>query len=134
MEASRRRTPGEGWVTFAGTLFLLVGTFNIINGVALLVDDNYFRSDELLFGDLSTWGWLLLIGGAGQIVIGFGILADSVLAQVVGVFWAGFNAMGPSACDRGLPGVVDHHHGDRRPPDLCADHVRTSIQRGIGPV
>ena len=92
MEASRRRLPGEGWVTFAAVLFLLVGAFNVINGIALLVDDNYFRADQLLFGDLSLWGWLAIIMGAGQILIGFGIYGGSVLAQVVGVFWAGLNA------------------------------------------
>ncbi len=61
MEASRRRVPGEGWITFAAVLVLVVGTFNVINGIALIVDDNYFRADELLFGDLSMWGWLALI-------------------------------------------------------------------------
>jgi hypothetical protein len=93
MESSRVRTRGEGWVTFAAVLFLVVGTFNIINGIALIVDDNYFRADELLFGDLSLWGWLALIMGAGQIVIGFGVASGSILAQVVAVFWAGFNAI-----------------------------------------
>lgn len=93
MEGSRVRVRGEGWVTFAGVLFLVVGTFNVIDGVALIVDDNYFRADELLFGDLSLWGWLAIIMGAGQILIGFGIFRGSVLAQVVAVFWAGFNAI-----------------------------------------
>ena len=92
MEASGRRVPGAGWITFAGTLFLVVGTFNVINGIALIVDDNYFRADELLFGDLSLWGWLAIAMGAGQIAVGFGIFADSVLAQVVGVCWACLNA------------------------------------------
>ena len=92
MEASRRRVPGEGWVTFAAVLFLVVGTFNVINGIALIVDDNYFRADELLFGDLSMWGWLALIMGAGQILIGFGIFSGSIVAQIVAVVWASLNA------------------------------------------
>ena len=92
MRASRRRVPGEGWITFAAVLFLVVGTFNVINGIALIVDDNYFRADELLFGDLSMWGWLALIMGAGQILIGFGIFSGSIVAQIVAVVWAGLNA------------------------------------------
>jgi len=91
MEASRR-AKGEGWVTFAATLFLVVGTFNIINGIALIVDDNYFRADELLFGDLSLWGGLAIVMGAGQILVAFGVYGGSVLAQVIGVMWAGLNA------------------------------------------
>jgi hypothetical protein len=91
MEASGRRAPGEGWVTFAAALLLLVGGFNVIDGVALLVDDNYFRADELLFGDLSLWGWLAIIMGAGQILIGFGVAAGNILAQVLAVVWAVLN-------------------------------------------
>ena len=73
-------------------LFLIVGTFNIINGVALLVDDNYFHADKLLFGDLSTWGWLALVMGAGQILIGFGVFSGNILAQILAVVWAMLNA------------------------------------------
>jgi hypothetical protein len=92
MESSRVRATEGGWVRFAAVLFLVVGSFNIINGIALIVDDNYFRVDELLFGDPSLWGWLAITMGAGQILVGFGILRGSILAEVVGVFWAGFNA------------------------------------------
>ena len=90
MERSARRVPG-GWITFAAVLFLVVGTFNVIDGIALLVDDNYFHADKLLFGDLSTWGWLALIMGAGQILIGFGIYSGNILAQILGVVWAMIN-------------------------------------------
>ena len=93
MEASRRRVPGERWITFAAVLFLIVGAFNVIDGIALIVDDNYFRPDELLFGDQSTWGWLALIMGAGQILIGFGIFTGSILAQILAVVWAMLNAV-----------------------------------------
>jgi len=93
MEASRTGVRGERWVTFAAVLFLLVGTFNILDGIALLVDDNYFHAKELLFGDQSLWGWSSLIMGAGQILIGFGIFSGNIVAQIVAVFWAGFNAI-----------------------------------------
>ncbi len=92
MEASRRRVSGEGWVTFIAVLLLVVGTFNVINGIALLVDDNYFHADKLLFGDLSTWGWLALFMGAGQILIGFGVYSGNIVAQIVAVVWAMLNA------------------------------------------
>jgi hypothetical protein len=93
MEASRAATPkGTGWVTFAATLFLVVGTFNVINGIALIVDDNYFRADELLFGDLTMWGWFAIVMGAVQILLGLAIFGGSVFAQVLGIMWAGLNA------------------------------------------
>ena len=91
MERSARRVPVEGWIKFAAVLFLVVGLFNVIDGIALLVDDNYFRPDQLLFGDQSTWGWVALIMGAGQILIGFGIYSGNILAQILGVVWAMIN-------------------------------------------
>jgi len=91
MESSARRVPRERWVTFAAALFLLVGVFNVIDGIGLLVDDNYFHADQLLFGDSSMWGWLALIMGAGQILIAFGIFSGSILAQILGVVWAMIN-------------------------------------------
>ena len=92
MEASGKRVPGERWITFAAVLFVLVGAFNVIDGIALIVDDNYFRPDQLLFGDQSMWGWLALIMGAGQILIGFGIFSGNILAQILAVVWAMLNA------------------------------------------
>jgi|1186.fasta_scaffold213526_2 hypothetical protein len=92
MERSAQRIPGERWVTFAAVLFLLVGAFNVIDGIALLVDDNYFHPDKLLFGDPSMWGWLALIMGAGQILLGLGIYSGNILAQILAVVWAGLNA------------------------------------------
>ena len=71
---------------------MLVGAFNVIDGIGLLVDDNYFHADQLLFGDLSTWGWLALVMGAGQILIAFGIFSGSILAQILAVVWAMLNA------------------------------------------
>ena len=94
MNASRaRRAPrGSGWITFAGTLFLVVGTFNIINGIAMLVDDNYFVADELLFGDLAMWGGLAIFMGVGQLLVAVGVLSGSTFGLIVGIMWAGLNA------------------------------------------
>jgi len=48
-------------------LLLIVGTLNIIDGVAALAKDDQFRTAQLLFGDLTTWGVIYLIVGALQI-------------------------------------------------------------------
>jgi hypothetical protein len=56
-------------------MLVLAGSFNLLSGVVALAKDELFRADELLFGDLSAWGfWWLLIGllllWAGVQVIG----------------------------------------------------------------
>ena len=50
------RDHGEGWVTFIGVLFALLGTFNAIDGVVALAGDDKFREQNLFFGDLTFWG------------------------------------------------------------------------------
>ena len=53
----------SGMLTFAGIMLILVGSFNLLDGVVALAKDEQFRTDELLFGDLSAWGfWWLFLG------------------------------------------------------------------------
>ena len=37
-------------------MFLTLGIFNIVDGIVALANDDFFKADELLFGDLSMWG------------------------------------------------------------------------------
>ena len=83
-----------GWAAFAATMILVLGTFNVIWGVAALVEDDYFVADELLFGDLSLWGVIYLIIGGIQILTAAMIFSGSDLAAVVGIMIAGINAIG----------------------------------------
>jgi hypothetical protein len=78
----------SGWLTFAGVMFIIAGALDLLWGISALVNDDYFRADELLFGDLSAWGWVYLgLGvakiGLGALILrenGFGIAAGSFLA------------------------------------------------------
>lgn len=97
--ATRRResiepTRGEGWIAFAGTMLALVGTLNVIYGIAAIDDANVFVNDtRYVFGDLNTWGWFLVIVGAVQFAAGFGIWSGAQWARWVGVASAGGNAI-----------------------------------------
>ena len=44
-----------GMLTFAGVILVIAGSFNLLDGIVALTQDEYFRADELLFGDLSAW-------------------------------------------------------------------------------
>src|SRR5689334_8991119 len=88
MEASSP-PKGSGWVAFAGTLFLLLGVFNLIDGVIALAEDDHFISDELFFGDLSTWGVIFLVIGGLQLIAGIRIFSGK--GQILGVFLASLN-------------------------------------------
>ena len=51
----------SGWVAFAGTLLLVLGTLNIIEGIAAIGRAHFFVANaHYVFGDLKTWGWVAL--------------------------------------------------------------------------
>jgi hypothetical protein len=83
----------SGLVTFAGVMFIVAGSFNLLDGVVALVNDDYYAADELLFGDLSAWGiWWLLVGGT-MLVTGLLIIARRPLGAVFGICLASINAL-----------------------------------------
>ena len=62
---------GSGWIGFAGVMLVLVGCFNIINGIAAISNSDYLVN-QLLFANLDAWGWFFLLWGILQIFAGFG--------------------------------------------------------------
>jgi hypothetical protein len=92
--AADRYDAGGGWLTFAGILLLIVGTMNFIGGIGAIDDSKFFvGNSQYVIGDLNTWGWIILILGAGQVVTGIGLFARSGAARVVGIGFASFNAI-----------------------------------------
>ena len=83
---------GEGWLTFAGIMIIVLGTLNIIWGIAAIDRSGFFVGEtKLIFDDLRTWGWIVLIIGALQVLAGFGIFARNQLARWFGVAVAAVN-------------------------------------------
>jgi hypothetical protein len=86
---------GEGWVAFAGIMIMLAGILNVIYGIAA-IDGSAFFTDEgryVIFDDLNTWGWFLLIVGAVQLFAAFSIWSGGEFGRVIGIASAGFSAL-----------------------------------------
>jgi hypothetical protein len=93
---NRDVTGWAGMVVFAGTLLLLVGGFNVIYGLVALFKDQVLAVTKagLVAFDITTWGWITLIIGIIQILVGFGLFGGRSWAIVAGVVLAvlnGFN-------------------------------------------
>jgi hypothetical protein len=67
MERERAPREGAGWVVFAATLFMILGVFNVIDGIVALAEDDNFVADELFFGGLAFWGVVMLLIGLLQL-------------------------------------------------------------------
>ena len=89
-------TAWAGWVVFAGVMLIMLGTFQIIQGLVALFDDGFYlvRSNGLVVDvDYNTWGWIHMTIGAVGVLAGLGLLAGNMLARVVGVIIACLSAV-----------------------------------------
>jgi hypothetical protein len=85
---------GGGWLTFAGILLLIVGLMNFIGGIGAIDDSKFFVANtEFVIGDLNTWGWVIVVLGAMQVLTAFGLFARSSFARAAGVGFASMNAL-----------------------------------------
>lgn len=84
-----------GWSGFAGIMLILIGVFDIIQGLVALINDEFFivADDWVVRFNLTTWGWIHLILGVVLILSGIGIFSANVLARTVGVVIAGLAAL-----------------------------------------
>ena len=72
-----------GWLGFAGTLMLIIGSIDFFQGLIALFEDEYFlvtRSGFLVV-DLTGWGWIMLIWGTLLIVAALGLLTAQSWAR-----------------------------------------------------
>lgn len=71
----------------AGILMVMVGFFHAIQGLVALVNDTFFvYGDEYVFKfDITTWGWIHLIGGLVVGLAGIALFQGAVWARSVAV-------------------------------------------------
>lgn len=84
---------GSGWLVFAAVMFFLAAAGSSLWGITALVNDDYFAIDELLFGDLSAWGWVYLALAATQVLTAFLILSGKWLGAAFGIGLASVHAI-----------------------------------------
>jgi hypothetical protein len=85
-----------GWIVFAGTMLILMGLIQAIEGLVALFDDGYYlvTQDGLVVNvDYTAWGWIHLLLGLVASATGLGMLVGQTWARVIGVVIAGVSAL-----------------------------------------
>jgi hypothetical protein len=82
---------GAGWAGFAAILFLVIGIWNIIEGVFGLARSSFWTSTgaHYTISDLRTWSWIVLIWGVIELLAGLSIMAGGSFGRWAGIFIAG---------------------------------------------
>jgi len=89
-------TAWAGWVAFGGVMLIMMGTFQLIQGLVALFDDGFYavNSEGLLVEvNYNTWGWIHLAIGLVGVLVGVGLLAGNMAARIVGVAIAFLSAL-----------------------------------------
>ncbi len=85
---------GFGWVVFAGLLLIILGFMNTIEGIAAISNAHFFiHNTSYVFGDLNTWGWIVLCLGVLQALVGLGVFTRNEYARWTGVAVLSLNAL-----------------------------------------
>lgn len=95
----------SGWLSFAGIVSIVLGIFNVIDGLVALFRSDYYLATEndLLVFNFTAWGIIWLLVGITQIVVGAAIIAGKTWARAVGVAMAILAAIGQLTFLRAFP-------------------------------
>jgi hypothetical protein len=76
---------GSGWSMFAGVFLAIAGLFNALDGLVALIQKEYFNEAALVYQNMQVWGWVFLIVGIVQLVVGWQVISRAAWARWVGV-------------------------------------------------
>jgi hypothetical protein len=95
VRSTKQPTGWVGWIFFAGLILIMVGAFNIIDGlVALFKHTVYVQpSGNLVAFNYTGWGWILLIIGIAQVLVGLALMRGSTFARIIAVVLVALNAI-----------------------------------------
>jgi hypothetical protein len=84
-----------GGISFAAALLIIVGTFQALEGLAAIINDEFFvvTRNYAFDLDVTAWGWIHLIIGVLIVAVGFGLFARKAWAGISALFLAMLSAI-----------------------------------------
>ena len=94
-EHNASNTWSTGVILFTAVFMFVGGSFQAIQGLAAILDDEFFIAlDNYAYDiDVTTWGWVHLICGSVVAVTGLTLLTGSITARLVAMFIVVVSAM-----------------------------------------
>lgn len=78
----------SGVVVIAAVFMSISGTFQVVQGLAGVIDRDFFAAQQNYAYDIgiATWGWLHLIVGLFVMMTGFALLTGSLWGRIFALF------------------------------------------------
>ena len=100
---SRHGTPARaeptgwvGWLVFAGITAIMLGAFQIIEGLVAVFKESYYvvgANNLLVHVNYDTWGWTHFGIGVAILIAGFGVLTGAMWGRILGIAVAVISAI-----------------------------------------
>jgi hypothetical protein len=94
--APARPTGWIGWIIFAGVMMIVLGAFQIIEGLAAVFQRSYYlvtSGNLLVHVSYSVWGWVHFGIGVAIVGVGLGVMTGAMWARVLGIAFAVISAV-----------------------------------------
>ena len=84
-----------GGIAFAATVMVMIGTFQVLEGLVAVFNDEFFvvTRNYTFDLDVTAWGWIHLILGVVVLATGFGLFARSTWAGVTAILICALSAI-----------------------------------------
>lgn len=87
----------SGWAAFAGVILFVIGVFNVLYGLAALLNDSQVLVtngyDGVIIWNLTTWGWIHLVIGAVMVATSIGLFTVKEWARVIAIIFCVLSAI-----------------------------------------
>jgi hypothetical protein len=86
--ATHAETEVSGWAIFAAIMLLVAGTFDLVFGLAAVLNDEVVTvgGRGVIVWDFTVWGWVHIVAGAAMVLVSWGLFAAKG--------WARWSAVG----------------------------------------
>lgn len=93
-QTNRGPTAWVGWIWFAAMMLVLNGFFNALDGLVALFNNDVYAVGKkgLVTFNFTTWGWIFLLLGILQVVIGVMLIQGRMWARIVAMILVMLNA------------------------------------------
>lgn len=94
-ETGARRAWAYGGMIFAATMLIIVGVFQLFQGIALVVRNGFYvvGANYLYTFNTTGWGWVHIGVGSAAIIVGAFLYTGMLWARVLGVIMAALSAI-----------------------------------------
>src|SRR5213593_2463494 len=85
-----------GWVFLAALFMMLMGMLDFFQGLIALIRKEYYNlpDQSVVVINMTTWGWVLLIGGVLVALAGYALLKGKSWARWFTILLATLNLLG----------------------------------------